>query len=116
MERSKGKGIQKPCIVCGEDRLTHGAHFPKPETKGGTEAIALCPTHHSLVDNGRISMSELRMIWKNEYARFDSFREFMDWANEEEYPYSMEDILRKDLWNDYEERVISYRIDNSEEE
>ncbi len=115
VEKSRGVGKTEPCLVCGDDRVTQGAHFPKPRSKGGTETIPLCPTHHKLLDWGRISKNELMTIWKNEFDRFDSFDEFMDWANEKGYDYSWEEIKKKKLYEDYEEKEIRYRVKNDVE-
>ena len=111
-EISSGKGRCEPCVVCGEDRITEGAHFPTPERKGGTETIPLCPTHHRLLDTGRISRGELEEIWKSRYERFDSFEEFMIWANEEGYDYSWEDIKKKKLYDHYEKKLVKYEVKN----
>src|SRR5439155_22558580 len=53
--RVTGKGGCKPCLICGEDRFTERAHFPTPDRHGGVETVSLCPTHHRLLDNGRLS-------------------------------------------------------------
>jgi hypothetical protein len=34
--RVPGKGLLDPCVICGEDRVTEDAHFPKPDRFGGT--------------------------------------------------------------------------------
>jgi len=75
VRKTEGKGKCEPCIICNEDRFTDGAHFPKPDRKGGTETISLCPTHHKLLDNGRLSIAELETIWKNKYPSFKTFIE-----------------------------------------
>lgn len=113
--RSEGKGICIPCIICGEDRFTDGAHFPKPKRDGGAEMIPLCPTHHKLLDNGRLSLSELKVIWQNKYSNFNSFIDFMKWANKEQYRYSINDLQKKKLWRDYEEKEVRYKVSNLHE-
>lgn len=109
---SEGKGRCEPCLVCGEDRITEAAHFPKPQRKGGEEVIPLCPTHHRLLDNGRISLSELDVIRKKRFIDFDSLEKFMEWANEVGYDYSIEDIKGKKIYQDYQKRDVKYTIKN----
>jgi len=109
---SEGKGRCEPCLVCGEDRFTEGAHFPKPQRKGGTETIPLCPTHHRLLDTGRISLSELDMIRKKRFDRFESLKEFMEWANDLGYDYSIKDIKEKKVNQEVGEEKIEYQIKN----
>lgn len=111
--RSEGKGKCEPCTICGEDRFTDRAHFPTPDRMGGTETIPLCPTHHKLLDNGRLSLTELNKIWRSEYPRFESFNRFMEWTNSKEYPYSIEDIRNKKVWKDYDEKEVCYKVSNS---
>lgn len=114
VRRSEGKGRVEPCIICGEDRHTDDAHFPTTKDKGGTEVIPLCPTHHKLLDNGRLSLSEMKVIWQSRYyPRFKSFEEFMEWAYSNGYPYTIEDIRNKKLWNDFGEKEVCYTISNS---
>ena len=112
--RSEGKGRCEPCIICGEDRDTPGAHFPTPQRKGGTEVIPLCWNHHKFLDNGRLSLAEMQVIWQRIYPYFKSFEEFMRWAYDKGYPYSIEDIRNKKLWKDFDEKEVSYRIGNSQ--
>jgi len=112
--RSEGKGRCEPCIICGEDRDTADAHFPTPQRKGGTKVIPLCPTHHKLLDNGRLSLAEMQLIWQSRYPDFKSFEKFMRWAYDKGYPYSIEDIRSKKLWKDFDEKDVSYRISNSQ--
>ena len=113
VSRSEGKGKCEPCIICGEDRFTDGAHFPTPKSVGGAEMIPLCPTHHKLLDNGRLSLSEMKKIWRNRYPNFKSLDEFMEWANSKQYPYSIEDIRNKKVWKDYDEKEVRYKVSNS---
>ena len=113
VRRSEGKGRDGPCIICGEDRHTEDAHFPKSQAKGGTEVIPLCPTHHKLLDNGRLSLSEMKVIWQSRYSHFKSFDEFMKWSYDKGYPYSIEDIRNKKLWKDFGKKEVCYMISNS---
>lgn len=50
-----------PCVVCGEDRITHDCHVI-PRTEGGPNhpdnLLALCPLHHHLFDHHRLSTEE----------------------------------------------------------
>lgn len=97
-ERVKGKGLDEPCLVCKERRFTERAHFPKRKRPGeeGTETIPLCPTHHKLLDYGRLSKSEYEAIWQTRYAKqFDSVEDFIEWAYENYYPYNIKDLERK---------------------
>jgi len=99
--RAKGKGLDEACLVCGEKRFTEWAHFPKRKRKGedGVETIPLCPTHHKLLDHGRLSKNEFEKIMQNgDYIRFDDVESFISWANANYYPYSVEDLKRK-YWN-----------------
>jgi len=109
---SEGKGMCEPCLICGEDRFTEQAHFPKPSSRDGIKTIPLCPTHHKLLDNGRISLNEFKEIWKREFHRFNSFNDFMSWACENGYDYSISEILDKKIYDDYDEKEISYTVKN----
>jgi len=55
----------KPCEVCGEDRVTHYCHII-PRSEGGVEDeknyLYLCPNHHHLFDNNRLSKEEWQKI------------------------------------------------------
>jgi len=113
VRRSEGKGKCEPCTICGEDRFTDKAHFPTPDRMGGTEMIPLCPTHHKLLDNGRLSLTELKKIWESRYPHFESFNKFMKWAISKGYPYSIEDIRNKKVLKDYGEKEVCYKISNS---
>ncbi|MFO7991770.1 MAG: hypothetical protein R6U61_05705 [Thermoplasmata archaeon] len=107
---SEGKGFCEPCLVCGEDRITEGAHFPKPQRKGGTETIPLCPTHHKLLDTGRISPCELDRIREKLYDEFDSLEDFMKWAKYNGYDYSLENIKEKKVNRGGVARTVEYGI------
>jgi len=96
--RDEGKGFLKPCLICKEKRITENAHFPTRKRPGeeGTETIPLCPTHHRLLEFGRLSKSEFEAIWKVRYAnQFDSVEKFVEWAYENCYPYNVRDLKRK---------------------
>jgi len=99
--REKGKGFVESCIICGEKRHSDQAHFPRRKRKGdgGKETIPLCPTHHKLLENGRLSKLEFEKMWHTRYGdRFNSVEEFVEWAHENGYPYSMEDLENK-FWD-----------------
>jgi hypothetical protein len=97
-KRVKGKGLVDPCCICGENRVTDGAHFPKRQRDGGEITIPLCPTHHKLLDNGRISMREIERLRKNCFEdKFKTAEELIKWAHEEGYPYSLE-VLKEKFW------------------
>jgi hypothetical protein len=103
-DRAKGKGTVQPCLICGEDRISEGAHFPKRKRtgEGGENTIILCPTHHRLLDAGRLSRQDFEKIMTamkdgsgNEFTKID---DFMDWAHSQGYPYSLDDLKNK-FWN-----------------
>jgi len=99
VDRCKGKGRLTPCVICGEDRVVDSAHFPSPKSVGGEKTIPLCPTHHNLLDEGRISLWELETIWKKEFHdQARTFEEFMTWANREGYPYTADNLKRKKIY------------------
>ncbi len=101
MSKSEGKGRVDPCVICGEDRFTEEAHFPKRKSKGGDKTIFLCPTHHKLLDNGRLSEWEFVTIWKKEFNdKAHTFEEFIKWANGQGYTYELEDIRSKKIWKE----------------
>lgn len=103
--RKKGKGHEKPCVICGETRETVDAHFPKPNRLGGKKTILLCPTHHRLLDNGRLWKLDYQALWKHVSPRqFDAVDEFVEWACENQYPYCVSDLQRK-FWYDESQRI-----------
>jgi hypothetical protein len=107
-KRVVGKGLDEPCLICKERRFTERAHFPKRKRPGeeGKETIPLCPTHHKLLDHGRLSKSEFEMIWQARFAKqFDSVEKFVEWAYENCYPYSVRDLERK-FWRYEPERKL----------
>lgn len=101
MPRVKGKGRLRPCLICYEDRWEDHAHFPKPHRKGGETVIPLCPTHHKLLDNGRLSSAEYERIMNS--GLFESGarspEEFVEWACSQGHDYSLEDLKRK-FWGE----------------
>lgn len=97
-QRVIGKGLDVPCLICGERRFTERAHFPKRKRLGeeGKETIPLCPTHHKLLENGRLSKSEFEAILQIRFSnQFESVEKFIEWAHENCYPYNIEDLKRK---------------------
>ena len=99
--RTTGKGLVEPCVICGENRVSHKSHFPKRKRKGeeGKATIPLCPTHHNLLDTGRLSKYEYNKIRKARYTnKSNTAEEFVRWAYEKCYPYNVED-LKKKFWN-----------------
>lgn len=99
-ERAVGKGLDDPCLICRERRFTERAHFPKRKRPGeeGKETIPLCPTHHRLLEYGRLSKIEYEKIWQEQYKKqFDSVERFIEWAYENCYPYNVND-LKKKFW------------------
>jgi len=97
-ERVVGKGLDEPCLVCEERRFTERAHFPKRKRPGeeGKETIPLCPTHHKLLEHGRLSKSEFEAIRKARFSsQFGSVEEFVEWAHNNCYPYGVKDLERK---------------------
>ncbi|MBI4674281.1 MAG: hypothetical protein HY741_21775 [Chloroflexi bacterium] len=115
MQRSPGKSFDKPCLICSEDRWTEDAHFPSRKYRGGVEIIALCPTHHRLLDSGRLSDWEFMEICKKKFSHLEiaSAEKFVAWAHENGYPYSYADIQAKTIAKEYAgARQISYRIEN----
>jgi len=97
-ERVVGKGPGEPCLICEERRFTENAHFPKRKRLGeeGKETIPLCPTHHKLLEHGRLSKSEFEAIRQARFAgQFTSVEQFVEWAHDNCYPYSVEDMKNK---------------------
>lgn len=88
--RDEGKGLLEPCLICKERRITEEAHFPSLKSKGGTETISLCTTHHRLLEFGRLSKKEFDIIRQRRYANsFDTVEEFVEWAYENCYNYNL---------------------------
>lgn len=105
--KAKPKGEKTPCLVCGETRLSDNAHFPKRKRRGeeGIETIPLCPTHHSLLDKGRISKTELEAIRSKRYPKFKDVEEFVEWAHANGYKYSLGE-LKERFWNYRRRRLV----------
>ncbi len=87
-ERAK-KFLTCPCCVCGDRRESQAAHFPLKAAKGGQKTILLCPTHHKVLDDGRITPDEMECIWKMCFPKVKGtdVYEFLSWAHENGYPY-----------------------------
>lgn len=102
------KGLQPPCVICNEDRISEKAHFPKRKRagEGGVDTIYLCPTHHRLLDSGRLSKEDFERIMKavewESSKQFPSVEEFMVWAHENGYPYGIDDVKKK-FWDHSDE-------------
>src|SRR5688572_782012 len=99
--RKVGKGLDDPCFVCGERRFTERAHFPRRKRRGeeGAETIPLCPTHHRLLEYGRLSRSDYEAIWRGRFLhQANTVEEFVQWAAANGYPYGLEDLVRK-FWS-----------------
>ena len=88
-ERSK-KFLTEPCVVCGDKRESQAAHFPKRARDGGEHTIQLCPTHHRVLDHGRVTPQEMERIWRCCFPRVRAcdVHEFLRWAHDQGYPYS----------------------------
>ena len=58
----------KPCVVCGEKRITHECHII-PRSEGGSlhkdNFVTLCPLHHHLFDHARLSQTEWETLSKS---------------------------------------------------
>ena len=75
------------------------AHFPKRKRNDGNDVISLCPTHHKLVDNGRVKKVEMERLWENKYSDVAGNVEgFIEWAHKNGYPYTLYDLKRK-FWD-----------------
>lgn len=87
-ERSE-KSLTPPCCVCCDRRETQDAHFPLRKSKGGQKTIPPCPTHHRVLDHGRITPDEMECIWKTCFpeVKVADVHEFLSWAHENGYPY-----------------------------
>lgn len=91
-----GKSRGEPCLICDEDREPQEAHFPRRKRNGGAQTIPLCPTHHRLIDNGRISREEMEKVWKKRFTQVAAtIEDFVEWAHQDGYPYGLEDLERK---------------------
>ncbi|MCK4443499.1 MAG: hypothetical protein KAW09_03080 [Thermoplasmata archaeon] len=107
--RKKGEGHEEPCLVCGETRFTEESHFPRPKEDGGDETIPLCPAHHRMLDKGRLRGLEYEAIWKSTRPEeFKTVIEFVEWADQNGYPYHVSDLERK-FWFD-ESHSITTRL------
>jgi hypothetical protein len=95
--RVKGRGRLRPCAICYEDRWEDASHFPRPNRKGGEVKVPLCPTHHKLLDDGRLNRSEYERLMNSGLFETNAktVEEFIDWARSQGYDYSLEDLKRK---------------------
>lgn len=54
-----------PCVICGENRITHQCHII-PKAHGGKyhrdNLLDMCPLHHHLFDNGRLTKEEWQKL------------------------------------------------------
>jgi hypothetical protein len=54
-----------PCVICGENRITHECHII-PRSDGGPDHrdnfFTLCPLHHHLFDNSRLNQDEWKIL------------------------------------------------------
>ena len=101
-QRAKGKPLEEPCAICGEKRWTEAAHFPKRKRDGAGQegTVPLCPTHHKLLDSGRLSRKDFEglMTFDRFKDKASSVEEFVQWAHTEGYPYAF-DNLRDKFWD-----------------
>lgn len=96
LKRDTGKPRGEPCLICDEDREPQEAHFPRRKRNGGTQTIPVCPTHHRLIDNGRISREEMEKVWKKRFTQVaPTIEDFVEWVHQNGYPYGLEDLKRK---------------------
>ena len=55
----------EPCVICGEDRITHECHII-PRSEGGPlhrdNMVILCPLHHHLFDQHRLLPDEWKKL------------------------------------------------------
>lgn len=59
------KEFHDPCQICGEKRISNLCHVIPRKDGGLNEAgnyIVLCPTHHFLLDHGRLNKDEFEAI------------------------------------------------------
>ncbi len=77
-ENSNELNNQQPCTICGEKRVINRCHII-PRENGGSNSednmIYLCPTHHFLFDQGRLSEEEFNKIDISDKAK-DSIEYF----------------------------------------
>jgi len=98
-KRVTGKPLEEPCAICGEMRWSDVAHFPRRKRDGAGDegTVFLCPTHHKLLDSGRISLGEMKALMNDKRFRgvASSTEEFVEWAHKQGYPYTLSDLEKK---------------------
>ena len=66
-----------PCVICGEDRITHECHV-LPAADGGPyhheNLIILCPLHHHLFDHHRLTQVEWAIVQEHLATKMESAR------------------------------------------
>lgn len=67
--------VYKQCEICGEDRITHFCHII-PRVEGGPDHkdnyLWLCPLHHHLFDNARLTKNEWEAVEKAIIGKMDA--------------------------------------------
>jgi len=75
----------EPCAICEEDRITHECHII-PRSEGGPlhrdNFVMLCPLHHHLFDQGRLSPEEWEILSTHLSDKMESA---IHYANEVRY-------------------------------
>ena len=65
----------EPCAICGEDRITHECHII-PRAEGGPlhrdNMVMLCPLHHHLFDQSRLSEDEWQIFTSKLDGKMDA--------------------------------------------
>ena len=70
-----GRKMNKPCVICGEDRYTEKCHIIPAECDSALKRlkmynanlIILCPTHHVCFDDGLLTQGEFSKIAEQVY-------------------------------------------------
>ena len=69
--------IYPPCVICGENRITHECHV-LPAADGGPyhheNLVILCPLHHHLFDHHRLTESEWQILYQHLETKMESAR------------------------------------------
>lgn len=64
-----------PCVICGENRITHECHI-LPAADGGLyhrdNLVILCPLHHHLFDHHRLTESEWQLLQQHLETKMES--------------------------------------------
>lgn len=78
--------IYEECVICGEDRITHEYHII-PRVEGGPQhtdnMVMLCPLHHHLFDQDRLSEEEWEALSARLEGKMDAA---IQYANEVRLP------------------------------